>query len=87
MELKKGKETLEQLLVRLSSHDLPAAYKVAAHQNYVDRRIAEMKPNQRPLVGALWKEQQRLHPNMKNRGHSFIRILEYIAGGGQIPSK
>ena len=87
MEPKKRKETLEQLLVRLNAHELPAAYKVAVHQDYVDRRIAEMKPAQRPLVGALWKEQLRLHPQMKNRGHSFIRILEYVAGGGVIPPR
>jgi len=87
LERENEEETLEQLLVRLSTHELPAAYKVAVHQDYVDRRIEKMKPTQRPLVGALWKEQQRLHPNMKNRGHSFIRILEYVAGGGQIPGK
>lgn len=87
VERENEEETLEQLLVRLNTHDLPAAYKVAVHQDYVDRRIEEMKPTQRPLVGALWKEQRRLHPNMKNRGHSFIRILEYVARGGVMPSK
>ena len=87
IQQKNGEETLEQLLVRLHAHELPAAYKAAVHQDYVDRRIAEMEPTQRPLVGALWKEQRRLHPEMKNRGHSFIRILEYIAGGGQIPTR
>ena len=72
-------ETTEELLTRLETHELPAAYKGATHQDYVDRRMAGMKPAQRARLGALWKEKERLHPKMNNRGRSFIRILEYVA--------
>jgi hypothetical protein len=52
-----------------------------AHQEYVDRRMAELNPQQRARIGRLWAEKQRLHPNMPNRGISFVKIMEFVAAG------
>ncbi|MGY8659697.1 MAG: hypothetical protein ACKVKH_13800 [Verrucomicrobiales bacterium] len=51
---------------------------VAKHQEYIDKRITAMTPAQHALLGFLWKEKRRLDPDMKNRGNSFVRILEFI---------
>ena len=46
---------------------------------FFDKRIKGMTEKQRARLGLLWKEKQRLDPNMPNRGRSFIRILEFKA--------
>ena len=68
---------IENLLRIIDRNRLPTAYNPATHQKYVDNRIEEMSAEQRQTLGRLWKEKQRIDPNMKNRGNSFIRILEY----------
>ena len=68
---------IEKLLRKIDTNKLPKAYNSATHQMYVDNRIEEMSAEQRQTLGRLWKEKQRIDPNMKNRGNSFIRILEY----------
>ncbi|MHC4745287.1 MAG: hypothetical protein ACYS8Z_25510, partial [Planctomycetota bacterium] len=60
---------------------LPEGYILARHQEYVDRRMADLSGTQRARIGQLWKEKQRLDPNMANRGMSFVKILEYVAVG------
>ena len=70
---------LEKLLRKIDSHKLPETYNPANHQPYVDKRIKGMTEKQRARLGHLWKEKQRLAPNMTNRGRSFIRILEFTA--------
>lgn len=70
---------LRQLLTRIEATELPAAYVPQEHQPYVDRRVEAMTERQRVRLGYLWKEKQRLDPNMRNRGQSFIRILEHVA--------
>ena len=70
---------IEKLLRKIDTNKLPKAYNSATHQMYVDNRIEEMNAEQRQTLGRLWKEKQRIDPNMKNRGNSFIRILEYSA--------
>ena len=37
-------------------------------------------------MGQLWKEQERLFPEMENRGASFIRILDYVRTNGGKPT-
>ena len=71
-------ENIRELLNQIESTQIPAAYVVAKHQEYVDKRIAAMTPAQHARLGFLWKEKRRLHPDMKNRGNSFVRILEFI---------
>ncbi len=70
---------IEKLLRKIDTNKLPTAYNPATHQKYVDNRIEEMSAEQRQTLGRLWKEKQKIDPNMKNRGNSFIRILEYSA--------
>ena len=68
---------LGRLLKKIDTNKLPKAYNPSTHQKYVDKRIDGMSLKQRQMLGRLWKEKQRIEPNMKNRGNSFIRILEY----------
>ena len=71
--------TLEKLLTRIDKNDLPEAYNLRKHQEYVDRRLASLTEKQRAKVSNLWKAKQRVHPKMPNRGVSFVKILEYVA--------
>ena len=62
--------------------DLPEGYHPGnEHQKYVDQRLAELKPQQRGRIGQLWKEKQRIDPDMPNRGISFVKIMEFVAAG------
>ncbi len=72
---------LEALLTKIDQTDLPIGYDLAKHQSYVDARMKALQPEQQSQVGRLWKEKRRLQPNMQNVGMSFVRILEYVAGG------
>jgi YVTN family beta-propeller protein len=69
----------EKLLARIDSNELPEAYLAGEHQKYVDKRMEGMSNEQRARLGQLWKEKQRLDPDMENRGWSFVRILEFAA--------
>lgn len=75
-----GKEAIERLLTRIDQNDLPKGYHGLTHQKYVDKKMKEIGGEKRSRVGKLWREKERLHPNMKNRGASFVRILEFVAG-------
>lgn len=68
-----------KLLAEIDTKDLPKGYTGAAHQAYVDKRMAALTPKQQSRIGQLWKEKQDADPDMKNRGQSFVRIMEYIA--------
>ena len=74
-----------KLLARIDKNPLPKAYDGRRHQSYVDRVMAGLKPEQRARVGQLWKEKRRLDPDMPNPGASFVKILEYVAGGEKLP--
>jgi len=41
--------------------------------------MAALSPEQRARIGQLWREKQRINPEMPNRGASFVKILEYVA--------
>ena len=72
-------DDLEKLFAHIGSNKLPDAYVPRRHQDYVDKCIEGMTEQQRARLGQLWREKQRLDPKMKNRGRSFIQILEYAA--------
>jgi len=72
-------EPLAKLLARIDKNELPKAYNPHKHQDYVDKRLAGFSPTQMAKVGQWWKEKRRIDPDMPNRGHSFVRIMEYIA--------
>ena len=71
---------LTELLSRIEANDLPKGYAPGSHQEYVDRRVAGLSEAQRARLGQLWQQKQRIDPNMPNRGASFVKILEYVAG-------
>ena len=71
---------LVNLLARIDTRSLPPGYNPQKHQDYVDRRMAGLSDAQRTQVGQLWREKQRIDPDMRNRGQSFVRIMEYVAG-------
>ncbi|MEM7143559.1 MAG: PQQ-binding-like beta-propeller repeat protein [Verrucomicrobiota bacterium] len=69
-----------ELLARIDNQPLPKGYTGVNHQPYVDKSMAILSPAQRARVGQLWKEKQRLSPDMPNRGQSFVKILAHVAG-------
>jgi len=76
---KPPRSKLEELLTRIDQNDLPKAYNVQKHQEYVDRRLAGLSGAQRARVAQLWADKRRVHPQMPNRGKSFVKIMEYVA--------
>jgi arylsulfatase A len=69
-----------ELLAQIDAIDLPQGYTPGnAHQDYVDRRMAGLSSRQRARIGQLWQEKRRLDPSMPNRGHSFVKIMEFVA--------
>lgn len=73
---------LRELLATIAQRELPEDYPGGrGHQPFVDRWFASAPPEKARRVGMLWKEQRRLFPNMKNRGESFIRILDHVRTG------
>ena len=75
------------LLARIERNNLPDGYDPWKHQEYLDRRMVGLSKEQGARIGQLWKEKQRLDPNMKNRGQSFVRIMMYVAGGEKLPTE
>ena len=35
----------------------------------------------------LWKEKQKIDPDMPNRGYSFVKIMTYVANGERLPAE
>lgn len=75
-----------QLLETIAKREIPKDYPGGAkHQPWVDKWFASAPPEKAGEVARLWKEQRRLFPDMKNKGESFIKILDYVRGGGDKP--
>ena len=73
-----------KLLASIDSHGLPAAYESGQrHQVYVDKRMAGLTEKQRNRIGQLYAEKRKADPDMPNAGHSFVKIMEYVANEGQ----
>lgn len=69
-----------EILARIDRNELPEGCRAGeGHQDYVDRRMADLSSRQRARIGQLWKEKQRIDPNMANRGFSFVKIMEFVA--------
>jgi hypothetical protein len=72
--------------MQIAKRELPKDYPAGkGHQPFVDKWFANAPPEKSRRVGQLWKEQERLFPDMKNRGKSFIRILDYVRTNGGKP--
>ena len=78
--------SLAQLLARIDKNDLPEGYDPVKHQEFVDRRMAELSGEQQGKIGQLWKAKEKLDPDMPNRGFSFVKILTYVAEGESPPA-
>ena len=75
------------LLEQIAKREIPKDYPGGdGHQPFVDRWFKNAPPEKAMRVGQLWKEQERLFPEMKNRGASFIRILDYVRTSGGKPT-
>lgn len=80
-----GDKSTRELLEEIARRELPKDYPGGkGHQAFVDKwfKAAGAKGAK---VGQLWKEQERLFPKMKNRGASFIKILDYVRTKGNKP--
>ena len=80
-----GDKSTRELLEVIARRELPKDYPGGkGHQAFVDKwfKTAGAKGAE---VGQLWKEQERLFPGMKNRGESFIKILDYVRTKGNKP--
>lgn len=80
-----GDKSTRELLEVIARRELPKDYPGGkGHQAFVDKwfKTAGAKGAE---VGQLWKEQERLFPEMKNRGESFIKILDYVRTKGNKP--
>ena len=80
---KSTRALLEQIAKREIPKDYPGGN---GHQPFVDKWFATAPPGKAGEVARLWKEQERLFPGMKNRGASFIRILDYVRTSGGKPT-
>lgn len=76
-----------ELLARIDASDLPGGYEPTEHQQYVDQRMEALSDQQRGRISQLWKEKQRIDPEMPNRGYSFVKILAYVARGETLPAE
>jgi streptogramin lyase/outer membrane protein assembly factor BamB/plastocyanin len=75
-------------LIEIAQRPIPEDYPGGKdHQPFVDREIAKLDPKLQGQVGQLWKAQVRLFPDMKNKGNSFIRILDYLRDQNAKPVK
>ena len=77
-----GKGEPRQLLQTIAAREIPKDYSLGEkHQPYVERIMAGFSPEQKGRLGQLWKAQERLFPDMANRGQSFVRILDFVRSG------
>ncbi|MDF1859179.1 MAG: PQQ-binding-like beta-propeller repeat protein [Verrucomicrobiales bacterium] len=83
----KTEAELRQLLETIARRAIPKDYEGGdKHQPFVDKWFATAPPEKGGEVVRLWKEQQRLFPEMENKGESFIRILDYVRSKGAKPT-
>ena len=68
----------EKLFARIDVNPLPDAYKKMPHQKWVDSRLAAFPKHKRSLAGSLWNEFRQTHPDRKNDGQFYVKIIDYI---------
>jgi len=75
----KARKIDHKLLAHIEKNvKLPEAYLKSKHQDYVDKRMAGFNQRQRERLGRLWQDKRKAAPKMKNAGHSFVKILEFV---------
>ncbi|MEM7010293.1 MAG: hypothetical protein AAF585_02315, partial [Verrucomicrobiota bacterium] len=89
-QLQERIEQLGSLFAKIEARKLPEDYDPKAHQQYVDRVMESMPEHQRNRVGQLYNDRRQSGAKMENPGHTFVRILDYVANGGtatEIPAE
>ncbi len=66
------------LYARIDANPLPEAYKKMPHQKWVDSRLSAFPKHKRSLAGSLWNEFRQTHPNRRNDGQFYVKIIDYI---------
>ena len=77
----------EKLFARIDVNPLPDAYKKMPHQKWVDSRLAAFPKHKRSLAGSLWHEFRQTHPDRKNDGQFYVKIIDYIINNNDMPVK
>ena len=67
-----------QLYARIDANPLPEAYKKMPNQKWVDSRLAAFPKHKRSLAGSLWNEFRQTHPDRKNDGQFYVKIIDFI---------
>lgn len=89
-QMQERNEHLGSLFAKIEARKLPEDYDPETHQKYVDRVMAGMPEHRRARVGQLYNERRQSGAKMENPGHTFVRILDYVAKGGtstEIPAE
>lgn len=68
----------EKLYAKIDANPLPEAYKKMPHQKWVDSRLAAFPKHKRSLAGSLWNEFRQAHPDRRNDGQFYVKIIDYI---------
>ena len=68
----------EELYATVDANPLPESYKKMPHQKWVDSRLAAFPKHKRSLAGSLWNEFRQTHPDRKNDGRFYVKIIDYI---------
>ncbi len=68
----------EKLFAKIDANPLPDAYNKMPHQKWVDSRLAAFPKHKRSLAGSLWHEFRQIHPDRKNDGRFYVKIIDYI---------
>ncbi len=77
----------EKLFARIDVNPLPDAYKKMPHQKWVDSRLAAFPKHKRSLAGSLWHEFRQTHPDRKNDGQFYVKIIDYIINNNDMQVK
>ena len=74
---------LGSLFAKIEAREIPGDYNGKTHQQYVEKVMATLPEQQRARVGQLFNQRRKNGAKMENPGHTFIRILDYVAKGGK----
>jgi putative heme-binding domain-containing protein len=68
----------EKLYAKIDANPLPETYKKMPHQKWVDSRLAAFPKHKRQLAGSLFHEFRQTHPDRRNDGQFYVKIIDYI---------
>ena len=68
----------EQIYAKIDANPLPESYKTMPHQKWVDSRLAAFPKHKRQLAGSLFHEFRQTHPDRRNDGRFYVKIIDYI---------